>query len=131
MAVAVLWIYFSRTVYSSLSAGLWVSPRKKLLHHSFPCPSCPLMNFSGLCSAKYKFWKHKEQIVIDKPFVFKLFMWLFRNNTKLSLFLKYRKNLLTHQVFKSTQYDGWANAWILAGYKGIAVKNSFSSHICC
>lgn len=107
-----------------------VCPRKTIAL-LFPMPSCPRMNFRGLWLAKYKFWKHKEQIVIDKLFVFKLFMWLFSNNTKLSLSLKNRKNFLTHQVFKSTQYDGWANAWILAWYKASAVKNSFSSHICC
>lgn len=114
----------------SLSADPLGLSQKETIAPPFPMPSCPQMNFSGLWLAKYKSWKHKEQIVIDKPFVFKLFMWLFSNNTKLSLSLKNRKNFLTHQVFKSTQYDGWANAWILAWYKGSVVKNSFSSHIC-
>lgn len=123
--------------HAEFTSGTWcTSPllglsQKETIALLFPMPSCPRMNFSGLRLAKYKFWKHKEQIVIDKLFVFKLFMWLFSNNTKLPLSLKNRKNFLTHQVFKSTQYDGWANAWILAWYKESAVKNSFPSHICC
>ena len=131
MAIILLWISLPRMLYPFLSASPLVCPGKKLLHYSFPCPPGPRMNFSGLRLTKYKFWKHKEQIVIDKPFVFKLFMCLFSNNTKLALSLKNRENLLTHQVFKSTQYDGWAKAWILAWYQGRALKNSFSSHIRC
>ena len=118
-------------VYLSLFADPLGLSQKETIAPLFPMPSCLQMTFSGLWLAKFKSWKYKEQIVIDKLFVFKLFMWLFSNDTKLSLSPKNRKNFLTHQVFKSTQYDGWPNAWILAWHKGSAVKNPFSSHICC
>ena len=118
-------------VYLSLFADPLGLSQKETIAPLFPMPSCLQMTFSGLWLTKFKSWKYKEQIVIDKLFVFKLFMWLFSNDTKLSLSPKNRKNFLTHQVFKSTQYDGWPNAWILAWHKGSAVKNPFSSHLCC
>lgn len=109
-------------VYLSLSTDPLDLFRKETIVPLFPMPSCPQMNFSGLWLAKYKSWKHKEQTVIDKPFVFKLFMWLFSNNTKLSLSLKNRKYFLTHQVFKSAQHDGWAHAWMRPRTKEVSER---------
>lgn len=77
--------------------------RKSPLFRLFPMPSFPQMNFGRLWQTKHKFPSHKGQIVMEKLFVFMLFMWLLSNSTKLSLSFENRKNLLTHRVFKSAE----------------------------